>query len=115
MTEAETDTNPIDRTVAQLLFQWPSDLSSGPPMKNGPLESPVPGSPEKYHFNLKAENGEPTAEGLSELSDKRNMYQYDAQTAPLSATSTDPHQVVGSQATAKVSRYGIFKRHYQGR
>lgn len=60
--------------MAQLLFQWPSDPSSGPPMKNGPLESPIPGSPEKYYFNLKAENGEPAAEVLSELSDKQNEY-----------------------------------------
>lgn len=74
VSEAETDTNPIDRTVAQLLFQGPSDPSSGPPMKNGLLESSVPGSPEKYHFNLKAESGEPVAESLSELSDKQNQY-----------------------------------------
>lgn len=91
--DVETGTNPIDRTVAHLLFHRPPDPSATPPMKNCSLESPLSGNSEKYHIQLKGESEEPVSQCLTEtLIDKVNTYQYEPQGAKLLVSAHDSHK-----------------------
>ncbi|KAG9443689.1 hypothetical protein H6P81_015029 [Aristolochia fimbriata] len=64
--DAETDTNPIDRTVAHLLFHRPAEPSVGPSIKEGIPGSPVSTNPEKLPLKPKLEGVDPGTECISD-------------------------------------------------
>eukprot|EP00262_Sarcandra_glabra_P011111 TRINITY_DN26829_c0_g1_i1.p1 TRINITY_DN26829_c0_g1~~TRINITY_DN26829_c0_g1_i1.p1 ORF type:complete len:775 (+),score=157.46 TRINITY_DN26829_c0_g1_i1:180-2504(+) len=88
--DAETDTNPIDRTMAHFLFHRPS----GPPartVKEGILGSPISNNPKNLSAQPKTEDCVNLPLGcLAESSSERQSGSYyESQTAPT-GTSVDP-------------------------
>ncbi|XP_068661557.1 protein LNK2-like [Aristolochia californica] len=64
--DAETDTNPIDRSMAHLLFHRPTEPSVGSCIKEGAPGSPVSTNPEKLALKPKLENVGPGTECISD-------------------------------------------------
>ncbi|XP_068660749.1 protein LNK2-like isoform X2 [Aristolochia californica] len=64
--DAETDTNPIDRTIAHLMFHRPAEPPVGPSTKEGVPGSPVSKNSEKLALRSKLENEGRVTECISE-------------------------------------------------
>ncbi|XXG53319.1 hypothetical protein AAC387_Pa03g1427 [Persea americana] len=92
MPDAETDTNPIDRTVAHLLFHRPPEPCRGLSM-DGFAQLPISGNPEKFPVQQKIEDClSPPAKCLSEsLTNHPSDSNQECQ-GQLSSIAVDPPQ-----------------------
>lgn len=92
MPDAETDTNPIDRTVAHLLFHRPPEPCRGL-SKDGFAQLPISGNPEKFSVQQKIEDClSPPAKCLSEsLTNHPSDSNQECQ-GQLSSIAVDPPQ-----------------------
>lgn len=88
--DAETDTNPVDRTVAHLLFYRPTE-PYGRLSKDGFAEFPISGNPEKLPVQQKVEDclSPPTKCLSASLTNQSNDSYQEAQ---LPSIAVDPQQ-----------------------
>ncbi|XP_077241669.1 protein LNK2-like isoform X4 [Tasmannia lanceolata] len=92
LANVETDTNPIDRIMAHLLFHRPSE-SCGRPVKDEIPDSPGSGNPKKLSVQPETEGHIDLDVGCfsHNLTDKQSISRYECQ-SPQSNMSVDPQQ-----------------------